>query len=83
MFKNIGGVAFGLMLPVLAGFIGMAIGDRPALALRFVGGMLAANGKVRIFRSTGGRLPGRLPDPGTSARSVTNFRMLLKNWRLY
>ena len=45
MFKNIGGVAFGLMLPVLAGFIGMAIGDRPALALGFVGGMLAANGK--------------------------------------
>ena len=45
MFKNIGGVAFGMMLPVLAGFIGMAIGDRPALALGFVGGMLAANGK--------------------------------------
>ena len=45
MFKNIGGVAFGLMFPVLAGFIGMAIGDRPALALGFVGGMLAANGK--------------------------------------
>ena len=45
MFKNIGGVAFGLMLPVQAGFIGMAIGDRPALALGFVGGMLAANGK--------------------------------------
>ena len=45
IFKNIGGVAFGLMLPVLAGFIGMAIGDRPALALGFVGGMMAANGK--------------------------------------
>ena len=45
MFKNIGGVAVGLMLPVLAGFIGMAIGDRPALALGFVGGMMAANGK--------------------------------------
>lgn len=45
MFKNIGGVAFGLMLPVLAGYISMAIGDRPALALGFVGGMMAANGK--------------------------------------
>ena len=43
--KTIGNLAFGLMLPVLAGFIGMAIGDRPALALGFVGGMLAANGK--------------------------------------
>ena len=45
MFKQIGGVAFGFMLPVLAGFIAMAIGDRPALALGFVGGMMAAIGK--------------------------------------
>ncbi len=44
MFKNIGGVAFGFMLPVQAGFIAMAIGDRPALAVGFVGGMMAANG---------------------------------------
>ena len=33
------------MLPILAGFIAMAIGDRPALALGLVGGMMAANGK--------------------------------------
>lgn len=39
--KNLGGVAFGLMLPVLGGYIAMAIGDRPALALGFVGGMMA------------------------------------------
>ena len=45
MFKTIGGAAFGFMLPVLAGFIAMAIGDRPALALGFVGGMIAYNGK--------------------------------------
>ena len=45
MFNQIGGVAFGFMLPILAGFIAMAIGDRPALALGFVGGMMAANGK--------------------------------------
>jgi PTS system fructose-specific IIC component len=44
-FKTLGGVAFGFMLPVLAGFIAMAIGDRPALALGFVGGMIAADGK--------------------------------------
>ena len=31
-------MAFGFMLPVLAGFIAMAIGDRPALAVGFVGG---------------------------------------------
>ena len=45
LFKSIGGAAFGFMLPVLAGFIAMAIGDRPALALGFVGGYIAANGK--------------------------------------
>lgn len=45
LFKGIGGTAFGFMLPVLAGFIAMAIGDRPALAVGFVGGMMAANGK--------------------------------------
>ena len=44
-FKNLGNAAFGFMLPVLAGYIAMAIGDRPALALGFVGGMIAANGK--------------------------------------
>lgn len=45
LLKGIGGTAFGFMLPVLAGFIAMAIGDRPALAIGFVGGMMAANGK--------------------------------------
>ena len=44
-FKNLGGIAFGFMLSVLAGYIAMAIGDRPALALGFVGGLMAANGK--------------------------------------
>ena len=44
-FKGIGGVAFGLMLPVLAGFIAEAIADRPGLALGFVGGTIAAGGK--------------------------------------
>lgn len=45
LFKGIGDKAFGFMLPVLAGFIAMAIGDRPALALGFVGGMIASGGK--------------------------------------
>ncbi len=45
LFKNIGNTAFGFMLPVLAGFIAMAIGDRPALAVGFVGGMIASGGK--------------------------------------
>ncbi len=43
--KNVGGLAFNFMLPVLAGFIAMAIGDRPALAVGFVGGIIAYQGK--------------------------------------
>lgn len=43
-FKNLGNVAFGFMLPVLAGFIAMSIADRPGLAPGFVGGAIAASG---------------------------------------
>ena len=43
--KSIGGLAFGFMLPVLAGFIAMSIADRPGLAVGFVGGAIAVNGK--------------------------------------
>ena len=45
LFKSIGGTAFAFMLPVLAGFIAMAVGDRPALAVGFVGGMIASQGQ--------------------------------------
>lgn len=44
MFKQIGGVAFGFMLPILAGFIAMSIAERPGLAVGFVGGSIAATG---------------------------------------
>ena len=44
VFKSIGGVAFGFMLPILAGFIAMSIADRPGLVVGFVGGAIAANG---------------------------------------
>lgn len=44
MLKSIGGLAFSLMLPVLAGYISMSIADRPGLAPGFVGGLIAANG---------------------------------------
>jgi len=43
--KGIGDVAFGFMLPILAGFIAMGIADRPGLAVGFVGGMMASAGK--------------------------------------
>lgn len=44
LFKGIGGIAFGFMLPILSGFIAMSIADRPGLAVGFVGGAIAANG---------------------------------------
>ena len=43
-FKTVGGTSFGFMLPVLAGFIGMSIADRPGLVAGFVGGALANTG---------------------------------------
>ncbi len=51
-FKGIGGVAFGFMLPILAGFIAMSIADRPGLLVGFVGGALAASGST--FAAPGG-----------------------------
>ncbi|MGL5126538.1 MAG: PTS fructose transporter subunit IIABC [Fusobacteriaceae bacterium] len=38
-----GGNAFFLMIPVLAGFIGMSIADRPGLAPAMVAGLISAN----------------------------------------
>lgn len=43
-FNEIGGAAFGFMLPVLAGFIAMSIGDRPGLVAGFAAGALANAG---------------------------------------
>ena len=42
--KTVGGTAFNFMLPILAGFIALSIGDRPALAVGFVGGAIAVAG---------------------------------------
>ncbi|WP_108651733.1 PTS fructose transporter subunit IIABC [Dongshaea marina] len=41
---DVGVVAFTLMIPILAGYIAYAIGDRPALAPGFIGGWIAAHG---------------------------------------
>ncbi len=45
-FMKIGNVAFGFMLPILAGFIAMSIADRPGLLVGIVGGALAAAGNT-------------------------------------
>lgn len=42
--KTIGEQAFGMMLPILAGFIAMSIADRPGLAVGMVAGMVAKMG---------------------------------------
>ena len=42
--KTIGEQAFGMMLPILAGFIAMSIADRPGLAVGLVAGMIAKMG---------------------------------------
>ena len=48
-FKNVGGVAFGLMLPILAGFIAMSIADRPGLLVGIIGGLMASYGSTFKF----------------------------------
>ena len=42
--KEIGGLAMGLMTPVLAAYIAQSIGNRPALVSGFVAGLMASNG---------------------------------------
>ena len=42
--KTIGEQAFGMMLPVLAGYVAMSIADRPGLAVGFIGGIVAKMG---------------------------------------
>lgn len=42
--KTIGDLSFGMMLPVLAGYIAMSIADRPGLAVGFVAGLVAKAG---------------------------------------
>ena len=46
--KYVGGLAMGLMVPVLAGYIAYSIADRPGLAVGFAGGMLASSGNAAI-----------------------------------
>lgn len=45
-FKYTGGLAMGLMVPVLSGYIAYSIADRPGLAVGFTGGLLASSGNA-------------------------------------
>lgn len=54
-FKTIGGYAFNFMIPVLAGYIGKSIADRPGFLVGLVGGYLATTGST--FAKIGGDVP--------------------------
>lgn len=54
-FKTIGGYAFNFMIPILAGYIGKSIADRPGLLIGFVGGFLATTGST--FTTVAGDVP--------------------------
>lgn len=47
--KNVGGLSFSMMMPILAGYIAMSIGERPALMPGIVGGFLATTGGSGFF----------------------------------
>ncbi len=52
-FKTIGGFAFSFMIPVLAGYIGKSIADRPGFLVGLVGGYLATTGSTLANPSGG------------------------------
>jgi fructose PTS system EIIBC or EIIC component len=52
-----GGNAFGLIVPVLSGFIALSIADRPGFAPGMIGGLIAANGGAGFL---GGLIAGYL-----------------------
>ena len=56
--KYNGGLAMGVMVPVLAGYIAYSIADRPGLAVGFLGGLLAANGNALVSSYDWGSLNG-------------------------
>ncbi|GFH42872.1 PTS fructose transporter subunit IIC [Lactococcus hodotermopsidis] len=44
IFKQLGGAAFGFMLPILAGYIAYSIAEKPGLVAGFVAGSIASSG---------------------------------------
>ena len=56
--NQLGGLAFSLMVPVLSGYIAMAIADRPGLAPGFVTGLVAVTGDLYGSEADAGFLGG-------------------------
>lgn len=53
VLKTLGDLSFAMMLPVLAGFIGQSIADRPGLVIGFMGGVFANPGVLSGFNAGG------------------------------
>lgn len=51
--KQVGDISFGMMFPILAVYIAMAIADRPALMPGIVGGLLAKSGMTMAAEEAG------------------------------
>ncbi len=76
LFKYIGGLAMGLMVPVLSGYIAYSIADRPGLAVGFTGGLLAANGNAILGSYV---FADKVGDLGEFSKFVTQFAFVGKN----
>ncbi len=67
-FGNIGGILFSMMLPILAAYIAMSIGNRPGLMLGFLAGLMAStNGSGFLGAILGGFIAGFI------ARELTKY----------
>ncbi|MCH5252279.1 MAG: PTS sugar transporter subunit IIA [Lachnospiraceae bacterium] len=77
LFKYIGGLAMGMMVPVLAGYIAYSIADRPGLAVGFTGGLIAANGNALLsgFKVFGGNVDSL----GGFSKFIANFAFVGEN----
>ena len=64
-FKTIGGAAFGFMLPVLAGYIGFSIAEKPGFVAGFIAGSIASSGSA-FGNIAFGAAKGELPAPVSS-----------------
>ncbi|MGX7109589.1 PTS fructose transporter subunit IIABC [Facklamia miroungae] len=53
ILKTVGGMSFALMLPILSGFIGQSIADRPGLIVGLMGGVFANPGVLSSYSEQG------------------------------
>ena len=69
---RVGKLAFAMMLPILSGFIGQSIADRPGLVIGLMGGIFANPGVLSDF-TTGGVFPEGYVSSGFLGALVAGF----------